>query len=170
MEKKRFIKKVCLLGDGAVGKTSLIRRFVYDFFGDEYLVSFGTKVTKKVLDLPDVELTMMIWDVLGQKTHKSLHEAYYKGAKGALLVCDVTREETVRGLLQWKADFSQTVGDVPIVPVANKSDLVPAVSEDVLREVSEELGRGFVRTSAKTGEGVQDAFADLGRLIMEWGS
>jgi len=167
MEKRKFIKKVCLLGDGAVGKTSLIRRYVYDFFGDEYLMSFGTKVTKKVLDLDEVVLTLMIWDVLGQKTHKSLHEAYYKGANGALLVCDLTREDTVRHLIEWKNDFYHTVGQVPIVPIANKSDLEWKVSPSVLDEVSKELGRGFVPTSAKTGEGVESVFLQLGTAVME---
>jgi small GTP-binding protein len=167
MEKHRFIKKVCLLGDGAVGKTSLMRRYVYDFFGDEYLMSFGTKVTKKVLDLDEVELTLMIWDVLGQKTHKSLHEAYYKGAKGALLVCDLTREDTVRHLIEWKNDFYHAVGQTPIVPIANKCDLEWKVSPSDLDEVSKALGKGFMPTSAKTGEGVESVFLQLGTAMME---
>lgn len=167
MEKRKFIKKVCLLGDGAVGKTSLVRRYVYDFFGDEYLKSFGTKVTKKILDLDEVELTLMIWDILGQKTHRSLHEAYYKGAGGALLVCDLTREDTVRHLIDWKNDFCKTVGQVPIIPIANKSDLDWRVSPSVLDEVSKAIGRGFIPTSAKTGEGVENVFLQLGTAMME---
>ncbi len=167
MEKRRFIRKICLLGEGGVGKTSLVRRYVHDFFSDEYLVSFGTKVTKKVLDLEDVELTLMIWDILGQKAHKSLHHAYYKGANGALLVCDVTREETVRSILEWKDDFVSIAGSVPVIALANKNDLEPKIPREVLAVVSDSLGGDLVMTSAKTGEGVQEAFLRLSRLMME---
>ncbi len=167
MEKHKFIKKVCLLGDGAVGKTSLIRRYVFDFFGDEYLMSFGTKVSKRVLDLGNVELTLMIWDVLGQKTHKSLHEAYYKGANGALLVCDLTREETIRNLISWRDDFHHAVGQMPIVPIGNKSDLENRANDALISDVSKSLGSEFSMTSAKTGEGVPGAFLRMGRMMME---
>ncbi|MEM2943487.1 MAG: Rab family GTPase [Methanomassiliicoccales archaeon] len=165
--KRKFIRKICLLGDGGVGKTSLVRRFVYDFFGDEYLTSFGTKVTKKVIDFDEAELTLMIWDILGQKTHQALHHAYYKGANGALLVCDLTREETVKNLVGWRNDFIEVVGDVPILPIANKSDLECKVKESLLREIESIIGHKFVRTSAKTGEGVQNAFSKLGRAMLE---
>lgn len=167
MEKRKFIRKICLLGDGGVGKTSLVRRFVYDFFSDEYLTSFGTKVTKKVLDLGEIELTLMIWDILGQKTHKALHHAYYKGANGALLVCDLTREETIKNLIGWRDDFVAVVGSVPVLPIANKNDLESKVSEATLAQIADMLGQGFVKTSAKTGEGVQEAFIRLGKALME---
>ncbi|MFP4546384.1 MAG: Rab family GTPase, partial [Methanomassiliicoccales archaeon] len=122
MGKKRYIRKVCLLGDGEVGKTSLVRRFVLDVFSDEYIKSFGTKVSKKVLDLGEVELTLMIWDVLGQKS-SSLHQAYYKGANGALLVGDLTRKDTIADLERWRNDLLQVTGEKPFLLVANKNDL-----------------------------------------------
>jgi len=129
--------------------------------------SFGTKVTKKVLDLGQIELTLMIWDILGQKTHKTLHHAYYKGANGALLVCDLTREETIRNLIGWRDDFLAVVGSVPVLPIANKNDLEGKVSDAILAEIGDRLGQGFVKTSAKTGEGVQEAFIRLGKALME---
>jgi small GTP-binding protein len=165
MAKRKFIKKVCLLGDGEVGKTSLVRRFVLDMFSDEYIKSFGTKVTKKVLEMEDMNLTLMIWDVLGQKA-SSLHEAYYKGANGALLVCDLTREETVDSLARWRDDLFSVTGEVPIVLVANKSDLDWVVNRDRLSEVEETLGADLTITSARTGEGMEEAFTALGREIV----
>lgn len=166
MVKRRFIRKVCLLGDGGVGKTSLVRRYVLDVFSDEYIKTFGTKVSKKTLDLGEVELTLMIWDILGQKT-SSLHDAYYKGANGALLVCDLTREDTVKSLLRWKDDLSGVTGEKPIVLVANKSDLEWGVTDEILDELAKSLGKEFTITSAKTGEGVEEAFLTLGRMMME---
>lgn len=167
MANKRYIRKVCLLGDGGVGKTSLIRRFVLDVFNDEYVKTFGTKVSKKVIEVGENQLTMMIWDILGQKAHSSLHEAYYKGAHGALLVSDLTQEATVISLRRWKEELIAVTGGIPIIPVANKYDLEGRVSDEVLRDAEERIGRPFVITSAKTGEGVEQAFLDLAERILE---
>jgi small GTP-binding protein len=169
MEKKKFIRKVCLLGDGGVGKTSLVRRFVEDSFRDEYIVSFGTKVSKKVLELGDVELTLMLWDILGQKSDDALHSAYYKGANGALLVCDVTRTQTVEHLGKWKESFLHAAPGAKTVLVANKADLDPKIPIEKLEATAGMLGSKMIMTSAKTGEGVEAAFLELGRAIMEGG-
>lgn len=169
MERKRFIRKVCLLGDGGVGKTSLVRRFVEDSFRDEYIVSFGTKVSKKVLDFGGVELTLMLWDILGQKSDDALHSAYYKGANGALLVCDVTRAQTVEHLENWKESFLRSAPGAKMVMVANKADLEPKVTKDELEATSAKLGGRMIATSAKTGEGVEAAFLELGKAVMEVG-
>ncbi len=167
MEKRKFIRKVCLLGDGGVGKTSLVRRYVEDVFSDSYIISFGTKVSKKVIDLGEVELTLMIWDILGQKSDDALHAAYYRGANGALLVGDQTRPDTMRHLLKWKRDFLKASPDALIVAAANKSDLASELQAEELKDISTSLGTEFMRTSAKTGEGVEDLFMTLGRGITE---
>lgn len=169
MEKSKFIRKVCLLGDGGVGKTSLVRRYVEDSFRDEYIVSFGTKVSKKVVDLPQVELTLMLWDILGQKSDDALHSAYYKGANGALLVFDLTRPETLEHLSKWKEDFLRAAPGAKIVLVANKVDLGSKVSMERLEGAKGLMGGSLSMTSAKSGEGVEEAFLELGRLVMEVG-
>lgn len=169
MEKKRFIRKVCLLGDGGVGKTSLVRRFVEDSFRDEYIVSFGTKVSKKVLEIGDVELTLMLWDILGQKSDDSLHSAYYKGANGAMLVCDVTRAQTIEHLDKWKASFLKVAPEAKIILVANKTDLEAKVPMGQLMAKAEGLGGEMIMASAKSGEGVEAAFLKLGAAVMEAG-
>ena len=167
MEKRKFIRKVCLLGDGGVGKTSLVRRYVEDAFSDEYIISFGTKVSKKVIDLGEVELTLMIWDILGQKSDDALHAAYYRGANGALLVGDLTRPETMGHLVKWRDDFLRVSPDAKVVAVANKSDLQGGMQANELQELTLTIGTGFYRTSAKTGEGVEALFLALGKSIME---
>jgi small GTP-binding protein len=166
MEKRQFIRKVCLIGDGAVGKTSLVRRYVLDVFGDDYISTFGAKVSKKVIVLGDVELTIMIWDILGQKNGASVHSAYFSGANGAFLVCDSTRPDTLVSLSSWYQEFSRVAGKVPIIPLANKCDMTSRITEDSLRSVSTTIGRDFRLTSAKTGEGVEDAFLQLGKLMI----
>jgi small GTP-binding protein len=167
MEKKKFIRKVCLLGDGGVGKTSLVRRYVEDVFQDAYIVSFGTKVTKKVVDLEEVELTLMLWDILGQKSDDALHAAYYRGANGALLVCDLTRPETIEHLLKWREDFLRAAPGAKVILVANKSDLEGQVPADRLEAVSKAIGGPFISSSARTGAGVEGAFLALAKGVME---
>lgn len=167
MEKRKFIRKVCLLGDGGVGKTSLVRRYVEDVFGDSYIISFGTKVSKKVIDVGKIELTLMIWDILGQKGDDALHAAYYRGANGALLVGDLTRPETVGHLVKWKEDFLKVCPGSVIVAASNKADLESIMQTRDLQEITSALGMELQRTSAKTGEGVEELFMALGRGIME---
>src|SRR6267378_7040900 len=98
MADDHFKRKILLLGDGAVGKTSLIRRFVVDKFSDDYITTIGTKVTKKDLRLElgsrTVDLSMMIWDVMGQKGKKGIEECAFRGARGVIVVLDLTRPET----------------------------------------------------------------------------
>lgn len=160
------MKKICLLGDGAVGKTSLVRRYVFDLFDDRYIVSFGTKVVKKVLQIGDCELSMMIWDILGQREHKKLHAAYYRGASGALLVCDQTRPETLTSLPDWTANFRDVSPEAALYLLVNKTDLEPSVSERQVSETASELGIEFICTSAKTGENVEDAFSQMANEIV----
>jgi small GTP-binding protein len=166
MEKRQFVRKVCLIGDGAVGKTSLVRRYVLDVFSDDYISTFGAKVSKKVLNYGDVELTLMIWDVLGQKNGASMHSAYFSGANGAFVVCDGTRQETVDGLNTWYKEFSQVAGKVPVIPLINKCDLPTRVSKESLDSLAKVIGHDFRRTSARTGEGVEEAFMYLGKMVM----
>ena len=166
MEKRQFIRKVCLIGDGAVGKTSLVRRYVLDVFSDDYISTFGAKVSKKVMIFGDVELTLMIWDILGQKNGASMHSAYFSGANGALVVCDGTRPESLEGLKSWYQEFTQVAGKVPVIPLANKCDLPTRIAKDSMASASQMIGQDFRRTSAKSGEGVDEAFLHLGKLVM----
>jgi len=163
----RYIIKLCLLGDGAVGKTSLVRRFVFDVFDDKYLMSFGTKVSKKSLMVGEANLDLMIWDILGQKSQESLHAAYYRGASGALAVCDFTRPETMTNLRQWLDSFRSVVGDMPVMILGNKADLEMKFTSAELEAFAKELGCRSLETSAKTGLNVESAFQDIGKAVME---
>ncbi len=169
MPSRKYILKICLLGDGAVGKTSLVHRFVYDAFDDKYIMSFGTKVSKKTVDVGDTRADLMIWDILGQKAHESLHGAYYRGAAGALAVCDFTRRPTLDSISSWVSGFRSVVGETPVVVLANKSDLPKTFSPEDVRVLSSTFGAEFLETSAKTGENVEEAFSRLTAKILEAG-
>lgn len=167
--------KICLFGESAVGKTCLIRRYVLNMFDDKYISTLGTKVTKKkiIIDHPTqkakVDLTFLIWDIIGQKGFRALlKEAYFHGAKGALAVCDVTRKYTLNDLKEWIGTIYEVAGKIPVVLLANKCDLKSEAEfweEDVKKFIEEYEGL-WLLTSAKTGENMQDAFNKIGEQII----
>lgn len=168
--------KICLVGEAAVGKTSLIRRYVLDMFEDLYIATLGAKVTKKGLLLPkldggnDIKVNLMIWDIMGEKGFRELlKEAYFHGAQGILAVCDVTRKDTLLELNNWIDSVTKVTGEVPVRFVANKIDLNDEAQfgEDDVREVSEEIGSSYLMTSARTGDGVEQVFEEIARLIVK---
>lgn len=168
--------KVCLVGESAVGKTSLIRRYVLDEFSDEYASTLGTKVMKKrvALDLPAkrrVNMMMTVWDIMGEREIMEVaKESYFHGAGGILAVCDLTREETLSPLSQWIQAARKVVGNLPVMLAANKLDLIQPNSIRRLNSGLESFAReqraSEVLTSAKTGENVEIAFRKLAEDIM----
>ncbi len=172
MVERRLKVKVCLVGDSAVGKTSLIKKFVLDIFDDSYITTIGTKITKKTItfDLDDKEIVMdmMIWDIMGQASFRSLlQDAYFYGAHGVLAVSDSTRPETANNLHDWMASTQQVVGEVPTLFLANKSDLESKVTQEQLNSEVSQYGGKAMFTSAKTGENVAEAFQALGETIID---
>ena len=167
--------KICLLGDPSVGKTSLVQKFVYDLFSDSYMRTLGMKVTKKVTQVFDksldtnFEITMMIWDIMGQKlSNLSLHN-YLKLSQGALIVCDITRPKTFANLVEWKDLLINYSSNVPIVFLANKIDLKNdlKISIDDFKKFAKTENSDYFFTSARTGEKVNEAFQRLGRLVIK---
>ena len=168
-----IISKVSLAGESMVGKTSLISRFVLDQFDDKYLMTLGTKVSKKTLSLKDsahgnVNLTLMVWDIVGLSGyHSQLHSAHFKGAKGALLVCDVTRFDTYECMSAWAEQIIKASGNIPLVFLGNKSDLDSQVTREDLEGIAKRYSTEYFLTSAKTGRNVQEAFEALGKRILK---
>lgn len=175
MAKKEIVAKICLFGEASVGKTSLIRRFVLDQYDDRYLATIGAKVSKKVVTFHvperelEAEITMMVWDIMGQKGfRKLLEEAYFVGATAAIGVCDITRKTTLLELKNWKQSIFGVTGPIPIVVFANKSDLKDRaeVTEDDLKAVATEYNAPYLYTSAKTGENVERGFQTLSKMLL----
>ena len=164
-----FKKKVLILGDGAVGKTSLIRRFVVDSFSDKYIATIGTKTTKKDVvvnfDGKEWNLCLMVWDVLGQKGYSEVQNSAFEGARGVILVYDVSRPESRGSLVDyWIPRVWKVVGRLPMVIFANKIDLTADANAETIQLVM--MGELYQcpthATSAKTGAGVEEAFRTLG--------
>jgi small GTP-binding protein len=159
-------KKICLLGAFGVGKTSLVRRYVDSIFSDAYLTTVGVKIDKKVLTLGAEPLALILWDIAGEDEVSAVRASYLRGAAGYLLVADGTRPETLEVAALIQARISAEVGRIPFLVLLNKADLqedwvIPAERIDALSAE----GWAFRRTSAKTGDGVEDTFKELAALL-----
>jgi len=172
--KQRMKVKICLVGEGAVGKTCLIRRFIHDQFDDKYISTLGAKVSKKEITLRnpngdgELEIDMTVWDIMGEKGFRELlKEAYFHGAQGILAVCDVTRKDTLLELPEWVNAVNKVAGAVPMTLLANKVDLVNqrVVTDDDIAKVAESYKAAWIATSAKTGVNVESGFQKLAGLI-----
>jgi len=167
----KLVKKVCLLGDSSVGKTSLIRKYVYNTFDDSYIATIGTKTVKKELRVDyfgkEIELVLMIWDILGQKEYRRVQSMSFQGTGGGLIVCDITRKESLDSLREyWVPELQKVAGNIPLVFMANKCDLKPGFDASELGKAAKELGCPYMLTSAKTGENVENAFLTLGQALV----
>lgn len=163
-----------MVGDNSVGKTSLIRRYVFDDFEDKYLATLGAKVTKKneIVPFPELgveyEIAMIIYDIMGAKEFRSLlREAYFFGAQGLIAVCDLTSGETFESLEDWIMNAFNVTGKIPVELLANKSDLEGefVITESEIEKLSDNYESTHKMTSAKTGANVEPAFEDIAMLL-----
>jgi small GTP-binding protein len=178
MPRKRSLKyKICLLGEHKVGKTCLIRRYVFNEFSDGYITTIGAKVTKKTIETrhPDtkepIALDLMIWDIMGQQGFRRLlQNSYFYGAQGIVAVCDNTREDTLPQLEGWIEGIQKITEEIPSVFLGNKCDLVE-LQQIGLSELESFAAQyessETLMSSAKTGENVESAFSILGKHLLE---
>jgi small GTP-binding protein len=168
--------KICMAGEGAVGKTSLIRRYVLDQYDDRYVATLGTKITKKSMTIDNprgsgqIQADVIMWDIMGTSTLRELlKEAYYHGAQGILAVADLTRPDTLGALDEWAWSIRSVAGDIPTFGVVNKVDLageraIPAAEVEAFFATR---GWPWSYSSAKTGRGVEESFVGLVRTVMQ---
>lgn len=160
-------KKICMLGTLAVGKTSLVRRYVENLFSEKYQTTLGVKVDKKLVKVDDQDITLVLWDLAGQDSYNGIRKSYLRGASGYLLVVDKTRASSLDFALKVYDTEKQVLGDIPCVLIFNKWDLTG--KWDITEGTIDELARGgwdVIKTSAKTGMQVNDAFEKLARKII----
>ncbi|MFQ6013142.1 MAG: Rab family GTPase [Thermoplasmata archaeon] len=167
--KEQVLKlKVCLVGEFGVGKTSLVNRYIHDTFQGRYMATIGAKIEKVELRVDKSRIIMTVWDIMGEKGFRELlREAYFEGANGILAVCDLTRPGSLLDLEEWIAAVYRIAGRIPLVLVANKSDLTEhqVVTEEEIAAFALRHGCEFHITSAKTGDGVGKAFMAVGRSM-----
>lgn len=166
--------RVVLLGEAAVGKTSLVRRYTESVFEETYKQTIGTTFANKDVDIKDPEgeqrrVRLNIWDMGGQSTYRELRRQFMKGASAALIVYDVTRPETFMAMNNWFESFREVCPDAPVVICANKVDLerdrmVPLQPGQMLRDWFQSE---YHETSAKTGENVADVFTRCAEILLE---
>ena len=162
-------KKICMLGDPGVGKTSLVARFVLNSYDDKYISTIGTKVSKKdiIFEEPDrglsINVRLMIWDIAGQNSYQFAKVAFLKGSHGALLVSDTTRTDTLLNLDGWIEALEKVTGPVPKVFLANKADLTDLreFGEKEILEMAKKYNTSGYLTSCKTGDNVETAFREI---------
>jgi small GTP-binding protein len=160
-------KKICMLGSFAVGKTSLVRRFVESIYSDVYQTTVGVKIDKKIVKVGEKEVSLVLWDIYGEDDYQKMRWTYLRGASGFLLVADGTRKATLEKAVSLEQRAREEAGAIPFVLVINKSDLLrdweldPALESQLAAQEW-----SILRTSAKTGDGVEKAFALLTQKML----
>jgi small GTP-binding protein len=161
-------KKVCMVGVFATGKTSLVRQFVYSKFSQRYHSTVGVKIDRKRVTMGDRDINMLLWDLEGRDGVQELQTSYLRGASGVIYVCDGTRPETFEQVFELRTLVDQTLGDVPSVLALNKTDLTSewGIGDAQLARI--EQGKWHaLQTSAKTGQGVEEAFLWIAAAMTE---
>jgi small GTP-binding protein len=165
-------KKICLVGDFGVGKTSLIRRFVDRQFSDKYLSTVGVKISRKKVDLSEEKsVQLLIWDLEGHTKFKAIAPSYLQGASGAIIAADVTRQETIDNCTERLQLFLSVNPKGIAIFALNKADLIePEKVQLLLENVKKEQPEQVIATycsSAKTGENVDEMFHLISQQMIE---
>lgn len=167
--------KIIVIGDPAVGKTTLITRFVKETFSSEYKETIGTNILRKNVKLKDDEVDLTLWDIAGQERWTNMRHVYYRGASGCLCVYDITRPITAQHIENyWHDDLKNFVGECPTILIGNKEDMSPSlkrVDQDTGEDIAKKIGAfRFFTTSAKTGMNVEKAFEVLAATLVSQAS
>lgn len=160
-------KKICMLGATGVGKTSLVRRFVQSIYSEKYHTTIGVKIDKKVIGVGDESVSLLLWDLQGEDETFKIRPSFLRGAAGYFIVVDLTRHDTFVTAFSIQQMVEREVGNLPFIVLFNKNDLVeefevlPAEMEQMIN-----FGWKMFRTSAKTGERVEEAFQKLAEKML----
>ena len=155
-------KKICMLGGFSVGKTTLVKRYVESVFSETYLTTVGVKIDKKVVSLPDRTVNLILWDMAGEDDVATVRMSYLRGLAGYVVVADGTRPSTLDVALSLRERVEADHGRIPFTLLVNKHDLLEqwVISDAELSSLARN-GWSVRTTSARNGEGVEDAFTEL---------
>jgi small GTP-binding protein len=166
---KSYIYKICVVGNGGVGKTSMVLRYCENSFKESYLMTIGSNFSTKTVELadhPQLQVKLQLWDLAGQKHFSFVRPPFYRGATGIIYVFDLTRRSSFADLIEWREEVEKVIGQKPCLVVGNKLDL----ANQGQREVAEQDGEAvkyemhamkYFETSAKESDSVGDIFKML---------
>lgn len=160
-------KKICMVGVFGAGKTCLVQQYVHSLFSTKYHSTVGVKIDRKTVALDGTDLTLLLWDLAGRDDAGDIAVSYLRGGHGIIYVVDGTRRETFEQIFELRTIVTKAIGEVPSVLALNKVDLTeswalqPADDAALAREPWK-----VIRTSAKTGEGVEASFAWLAKATL----
>jgi len=157
-------KKVCLVGQFGVGKTSLVRRFVDSIFDERYLSTVGVKIDRKDVTVGSESVTLMLWDLAGEDEVAQLNLSHLRGASGYILVVDGCRANSLAKAIELQQRIAGQFGPLPFVLVLNKADL--REQWEVQNKAVSERGWATFETSAKAGSGVEEMFRALAEMVV----
>jgi small GTP-binding protein len=161
-------KKICMVGAFATGKTSLVARYVKSIYSDIYHSTVGVKIDKKSIKLGEQELNLILWDIHGEDEFQKVQMSYLRGASGYFLVVDGTRKHTLERAICLQKRVETAIGQVPFILVLNKFDLTEDWEiEETMLEDLESKKWPIIKSSAKTGLGVEQAFLNLAEKMLE---
>ena len=167
---KRKVIRITMLGDSAVGKTSLISQFLTQNFDENYLTTIGKdKLEKKVVMEDGNEIKLIIWDTAGQERFHSIATSTIKGSQGIILTFDLTKKSTFNSLETWLNDISENSNEVPVVIFGNKCDLFEnyEVENEDAKKFAKDHNLQYFETSAKQNVNVQEGFNSIAKLAYE---
>ncbi len=162
-------KKICMVGAFATGKTSLVSQFVRGIYSEKYQTTVGVKIDKKVVEIEDSIVNLILWDIHGEDEFQKIRISYLRGASGYILVVDGTRRETLDKAISLHSEIKKEIGHVPVVMMLNKSDLHDEweLDDAVMQQLSQEHDWTVIKSSAKTGVGVEDCFHLLAHQTLD---
>ena len=165
--------QILLIGDSSVGKTSLIQRYANGIFKEEYLATVGLDYYTKQEMINDITVLVKLWDTAGQERFKALTPNYFRNAEGVVLAYDVTNSESFDNLKFWINSIKSNLGEknifIPIIIIGNKIDMegMRDITKEDASKFAKENNYKYFETSAKTGQGVDEAIRDLVKQILE---
>ncbi len=162
-------KKICMFGAAGVGKTSLVQRYVQSIYSGKYHVTIGVKIDKKATSVNGQDVNLLLWDFQGEDNEHKIRTSFLRGASGYLLVIDYTRHETFVTAFSIQKMIENELGKIPFIILLNKSDLVDnfEISDEEISEIQNQYGWQVMKTSALTGEMVEEAFTSLTEKMLD---
>jgi small GTP-binding protein len=165
--------KICLVGDGGVGKTTIVERYLGNSFRAGYQLTIGAEIKVYSQNIDGKVIKFQIWDLAGQSRFKFVRSSFYRGSHAVIMVFDLTNLETLYNLFAWKSEILSNIGyEVPLIILGNKNDLKDQIEKEIVKEVIKEIRYEFIldevpyfTTSAYSGQNIIESFTSLGRIL-----